>query len=186
MINLLKTLPIALLLAWSTAATGQDDCQPLLVLMDDITMDDFYQAEVIHSSANITAGTTVTFQAEDTILLTDGFQSLDVAQFHGYIADCMSVATEDINEVNHSIKLFPNPTNALTILEYELDKQTVVSASVVNVLGQEVISLIALERQASGKHQISFDAAPLAADVYFFRMNLDDKVIFRKFAVSNK
>jgi len=180
---ILKILPIALLLAWSAKMMGQSDCQPLLVLMDDITMDNFYQAEVINSSATITSGTAVTFQAENNILLTDGFKTTDVAIFHGYIANCVLNDVEDLESINNSIKLFPNPANTITILEYELEEQIEVSISVINLLGQEVLHLVPRQAQSQGIHQISFDARQLPAEMYIFRIQLDDQVISRKFSV---
>lgn len=178
---LIQIIPVALFMCWCSTAFGQN-CQPLLTLTDDITVNEFFQAEVIQSSAMVSTANVI-FQAEDTIRLTSGFQTKEDVAFLGYIADCILIDVEDLETIGQSISVYPNPTKTITIFEYELNQQSDVSLSVVDLLGRKIMVLKNNEPQTQGLYQIPFDARQLAPEVYFFRLRLNNQVITRKFVV---
>ena len=63
----------------------------------------------------------------------------------------------------------PNPFNAKTVLHYSLPESGVVTLSIYNILGQQVMTLFAGEK-AAGKHTIAWDASDFPSGVYFARL----------------
>ncbi|MBU0690329.1 T9SS type A sorting domain-containing protein [bacterium] len=64
----------------------------------------------------------------------------------------------------------PNPFNPTTTLNYTVPEAGWVDLSVVNVLGQEVMSLVSGYAEA-GVHSVHFDASTLPSGMYVARMN---------------
>lgn len=67
----------------------------------------------------------------------------------------------------------PNPFNAKTVLNYSLPESGVVTLSIYNILGQQVMTLFAGEK-AAGKHTIAWDASDFPSGVYFARLETQD------------
>ena len=74
---------------------------------------------------------------------------------------------------------FPNPFNPTTIIRYALSKRSVVSLSVFNTLGQNVITLVD-EAQEAGNHEARFSGEGLASGVYFYRLQAGDFIQTKK------
>jgi hypothetical protein len=70
---------------------------------------------------------------------------------------------------------FPNPFNPSTIIRYGLPARIEVTLKVYNLLGQEVASLVN-GNQASGFHEVRFNAAGLASGLYIFRLQAGSAV----------
>ena len=89
------------------------------------------------------------------------------------------------HEPSESIKKFklrqnyPNPFNPTTTIRYELAKAGPVKLTVYNMLGQQV-SVLVDSRQATGAHQIIFNASRLSSGVYFYRLKTGDNVSVKK------
>ena len=64
---------------------------------------------------------------------------------------------------------YPNPFNPLTIIRYQLPFAAMVEISIYDISGREVATLVH-SRQPAGKYEIPFNAAGLAAGVYFCQM----------------
>jgi Arylsulfotransferase (ASST)/Secretion system C-terminal sorting domain len=63
---------------------------------------------------------------------------------------------------------YPNPFNALTVIEVKLPVRSELTVAVYNVLGQQVASL-ANGLHAAGTHNLTFDASGMASGLYFVR-----------------
>jgi Uncharacterized protein related to plant photosystem II stability/assembly factor len=76
------------------------------------------------------------------------------------------------NAVPHGYVLYqsyPNPFNPVTAISYTLPQKGMVSLTIVNLLGQEMATLVNSE-QLAGTYKITFNASHLSSGVYFARL----------------
>lgn len=64
---------------------------------------------------------------------------------------------------------YPNPFNPSTVISFNLVEQSVVNATVYDVMGREIVTLISSEIPA-GKHSVTFDASNLPSGIYLLRL----------------
>lgn len=91
-------------------------------------------------------------------------------------------AGEVIPEIPNEMVLeqnYPNPFNPMTRIAYTIPVEGAVSLEVYNVIGQRVAVLVN-ERQAAGRHHISFDATSLSSGVYIYRLTSMGETITRQ------
>ncbi|HLX12976.1 MAG TPA: T9SS type A sorting domain-containing protein, partial [Bacteroidota bacterium] len=74
---------------------------------------------------------------------------------------------------------YPNPFNPTTKLQYSIQKGSVVTLKVYNVIGQELVTLVN-EKQNAGVHEVTFDASQLSSGIYFYRITADNFVSTKK------
>ncbi len=74
---------------------------------------------------------------------------------------------------------YPNPFNPSTTIRYALARNSQVTLTVYNALGQEVAILEQGQKEA-GYHQVTFHATGLASGVYFCRLQTGDYVAAKK------
>ncbi len=67
----------------------------------------------------------------------------------------------------------------MTIIEFAVPRQTLVSVKVYNIRGQEIATLKD-ETMRPGYHRIAFDGLELASGIYLIRMKADDFASVRK------
>ncbi len=65
---------------------------------------------------------------------------------------------------------FPNPFNPSTTIRFDVPKQSVVTLTIYNILGQEVATLFDHQLMDEGQHEQRFDASRLASGVYIYRI----------------
>jgi endoglucanase len=65
---------------------------------------------------------------------------------------------------------YPNPFNPTTKITYSLAEPGPVKLEVYDLLGREVSTLINNENEASGLHEISFNAEHLPSGIYFYKL----------------
>jgi hypothetical protein len=74
---------------------------------------------------------------------------------------------------------YPNPFNPSTNIEFALPKSAFVTLKVYNLLGEEVATLVAEQREA-GIHRFNWDARGLASGVYLYRLEAGKFVAVKK------
>jgi hypothetical protein len=74
---------------------------------------------------------------------------------------------------------YPNPFNPSTTIEFALPKSAFVTLKVYNLLGEEVATLVAEQRDA-GIHKFNWDARGLASGVYLYRLEAGEYVETKK------
>jgi hypothetical protein len=67
---------------------------------------------------------------------------------------------------------YPNPFNPTTSIQYAIGSRQFVSLKVYDVLGNEVASLVAEEKEP-GRYDVGFNAARLASGVYIYRLETE-------------
>lgn len=75
---------------------------------------------------------------------------------------------------------YPNPFNPSTLIRFNIVDPGVVTLKVYNLLGQEVISLIAGEYLNSGSYEVTFDASNLPSGIYLYRLTANEFSASRK------
>jgi hypothetical protein len=68
-----------------------------------------------------------------------------------------------------SLRNYPNPFNAQTVIRYELPSTSLVSVEIYNIVGRQIESLIH-EMQPAGVHQVNWDASGRSSGIYFCRI----------------
>lgn len=74
---------------------------------------------------------------------------------------------------------FPNPFNPSTTISFSLPAQQFVSLSIIDLLGNEVSSVLR-ETRTAGTHSVSFDASHLPSGIYFYRLQSGGRTAVRK------
>jgi len=64
---------------------------------------------------------------------------------------------------------FPNPFNSETVIEYEIPFNSFVTLKIYDILGQEIVSLVA-KKQVAGKYQVKWNASSLPSGLYFYKL----------------
>ena len=65
---------------------------------------------------------------------------------------------------------YPNPFNPSTTISYSLPSESKVKLQIINLLGQEVATLIN-NTESAGYHKVVFNAGNLASGIYIYRIS---------------
>ncbi len=74
---------------------------------------------------------------------------------------------------------YPNPFNPSTTINYQLSKTGRVRLMILNILGQEVATLMN-EEQTAGSHSVVWNASGNASGVYFYRLESGAQTVVKK------
>jgi len=74
---------------------------------------------------------------------------------------------------------YPNPFNPMTTIEFQLPIDTKISLKIYNILGQEIETLIDVEKK-SGYYSVQWNAYKYSSGVYFYRLVSKDFVKVKK------
>ena len=96
--------------------------------------------------------------------------------------DVLSVG-DDENKVLNNVKVYPNPVTDQLNLTFMVSKDSNVTIKVMDVLGNEVITLYS-ERISAGNQNHSFNiASKLSSGFYFVRLVVGNETIIKRFSV---
>lgn len=90
------------------------------------------------------------------------------------------------NQVVNAFSLepnYPNPFNPSTLIVYALPIQSKVTLKVMNILGQDLVTLVD-EVKPAGRNEVTFDASSLPSGIYFYRISANGKSLTRKMVLS--
>jgi hypothetical protein len=68
---------------------------------------------------------------------------------------------------------YPNPFNARTTISYILPAESKVRVEVADILGR-IVDVLVDDRQAAGRHQVTWNADSMPSGVYFYRIKAGD------------
>lgn len=118
---------------------------------------------------------------EDTerILIDDNL-SIDANQSEGTaVGERTSFGVDE----NLQIKVYPNPFNTQSTIEYSMSQSALVHADLFDVQGKRVQTLLTQRVQNTGTHQILVNRAGLAAGFYYYRVQIGKKVLSDKLVI---
>jgi len=75
---------------------------------------------------------------------------------------------------------YPNPFNLATVIEFGLPIPSTVTITVFNPLGQKVRTIMEKEFMPAGRHRLLWNAARLAAGIYFYQLETEKFLAIRK------
>ncbi len=76
---------------------------------------------------------------------------------------------QEKNKLNYEFKIYPNPFNPSTTIEYSLQKSSKTSIDIYNILGEEIVRLVDGYVPA-GNHKVNWSAGNISSGVYFCRI----------------
>lgn len=103
------------------------------------------------------------------------------------------IIDEETKKINEEIKtpveqkqfnLFPNPSNGVFTIEYELRSQTLVELAVYDMTGSLVKQIIKPMKQQSGIYQMPINLSDLPSGIYVCRLTKDGKVETKQVVVT--
>jgi len=77
---------------------------------------------------------------------------------------------------------YPNPFNPSTTISFSIPERSHVNLRIFNVLGQEVTTLVD-EIKSAGEYEIEWNAGLQASGIYFYRLQVEDRVLTKKMAL---
>jgi len=77
---------------------------------------------------------------------------------------------------------YPNPFNPSTLINFKLSKDSHVTLSVFNILGEKVLDLVN-EFRSAGNYTVNFNASELNSGIYFYRLSDGTKTLVRKMSL---
>lgn len=83
------------------------------------------------------------------------------------------VSTQDIPTQYALMQNYPNPFNPSTRIGYTLPRNSHVSLTVLNTVGQ-IVAILVNRVQESGSYELQFDAGQLSSGIYFYRITAED------------
>lgn len=96
---------------------------------------------------------------------------LKQVDFDGSFSLSNEVEVDVINPDKYSLlQNFPNPFNPSTKISFNLPSESKVTLKVLNILGQEVTTLLLNKNLAAGFHEINFNGRELNSGVYFYKL----------------
>ncbi|HTA63492.1 MAG TPA: T9SS type A sorting domain-containing protein [Bacteroidia bacterium] len=84
--------------------------------------------------------------------------------------------TNAINDIKHfelATNLYPNPASTFAILAYENESSAKVSASIFDVTGRQVATLLNNQQQAAGKQTLAIDVVNLPQGLYMVQLTVN-------------
>jgi glycosidase len=143
-----------------------------------------------------TAGTWYNYFTGATFTATGSSQSLLLQPGEYYVYTDRNVSGTVVTPIlninsnlsNMKLKLYPNPANAATIIEYEIEESGKVELAVTDMNGKNIANLYS-GFKARGKHQLAmssngFNVAKLAGGIYLLQTSINGKRKTEKFVIA--
>ena len=90
-----------------------------------------------------------------------------------------SINTKKLTKINFSISHHPNPFNSSSTIKYRLPQAGHATLKIVNLLGQEIITLFD-GYQSAGDHELRWHPTGLASGIYFYRFQANESILVGK------
>ncbi len=136
----------------------------------------------LHFTATSDEGSALEFVSAPTL---QEFSDFDGKLFEPQIINGAVKSTTGVNELEElRLVIYPNPASGQTALTYTVPAANEVSITVLNLLGQEVKTLLNTADQNAGTFQITFNVSGLTPGVYYCKLNVNNKSVVKKLIIS--
>lgn len=100
-------------------------------------------------------------------------------------ANCSVVSNEPAApaQTTSLFQSFPNPTNGLATIRFDLANAQNINLELVNMYGQQV-GVLAAGNFAAGVHEVEVNTAELAAGIYFYNLKAGEELLTKKMIVT--
>lgn len=109
------------------------------------------------------------------------FVAGEVGSNNLYLDDITIGTAVSINDLDDAaaLSIYPNPTNQLTAVEFNLDAPSNVNIRVIDMLGKQVLTPFA-GSMSNGTHKLDLDLSAISAGIYTLQLQIDGKTINKK------
>lgn len=180
-------------------------CCPDTLIVADIATPNTYRAAIrLESDATVSNSGYVKFNAGKVIALKHGFNTQNNSQFQAKITPCPTyldqlpiTSPQQTNSLfakieeskpklindNISLKVFPNPSNGLTYIRFELPENQQISVAVFDVNGRLIQQLKSNAWMPKGVNTLNFNASNFEKGIYFVALNSEIRNTYQKLVV---
>lgn len=92
----------------------------------------------------------------------------------------LTVATDDFNQKNQSLNIFPNPSNGQFQITYELSTPNQIDLKILSLAGKEILPIFENKAQTSGEHTENLNLENLPDGVYLIQLATENGVFINK------
>ncbi|MCD6112780.1 MAG: T9SS type A sorting domain-containing protein [Bacteroidales bacterium] len=117
---------------------------------------------------------------ENSYLIAQGGK-FEYQEENQFTAGTVGISNNEIKE--NTFRIFPNPFNDITNIEYTLSENENVNIKVFNILG-EVVFAKEQKNESAGKHIVKFSARDLKSGIYFVNINYGNISMTKKLSVT--
>ncbi|MEL6945225.1 MAG: T9SS type A sorting domain-containing protein, partial [Bacteroidota bacterium] len=155
-----------------------------------------YSAQnTITSKGTVETGTTVIFEAGQSITLDEDFFAENGSTFTARIQACTSNTREENSIESRETKLrteqvtatrlnvFPNPFRNHTTIELVLEQEEEIQIQLYDITGKQVMSILPVSQQTAGKHQYEVNASNLKTGIYLLKVQIGSEIQTHKLSV---
>ncbi|MCK9424079.1 MAG: C25 family cysteine peptidase [Bacteroidales bacterium] len=136
----------------------------------------------LHFTSTSTEGSSLEFVNAPT---QQEFSDFDGVLFEPQVINGAVKSATGLGESEQSmLTINPNPVSDEATITYSLPSANNVSITILNLLGQEVRTLLNTTDQKSGTYRISFNASSFSPGIYYCKLNVNNKVIVKKLIIN--
>jgi hypothetical protein len=115
-----------------------------------------------------------------SVSVTDGYDTVAAADTFMFRTsdNVVTSVSDNKNQIPKEYALhqnYPNPFNPLTRIQFDLPRQSLVTLTVYNLLGQQIVKLIEGELMNAGVQEIGLDGSNIGSGIYFYRLIAEDQ-----------
>lgn len=104
-------------------------------------------------------------------------------KFFGNISNIPIPKSDDNDKILNNVKVYPNPVSDELNLTYSINKDSNVTIKIMDVLGNEITTLLT-ERLSAGEQMNSFNiASRLTSGFYFIRVSVGSEIITKRISI---
>ncbi|NVO02861.1 MAG: T9SS type A sorting domain-containing protein [Bacteroidetes bacterium] len=93
----------------------------------------------------------------------------------------VGIETFDKNSL-YLMQNIPNPTNGITLINYNLPTEGKVNFKITNLLGQNIYSFS--KNEMMGNHKVEFNTSNLSKGIYYYSLQFNGKLLVKKMVIN--